>query len=50
MDEDKRNKNTTQKTKNMSNTDPTKKLGVNPCVRGGQTVPATNKTPVIVLA
>jgi hypothetical protein len=37
---------TTQKTKKMSNTDPTNKPGVNSCAREGYAVPASYKTPV----
>jgi hypothetical protein len=40
---------TTQKTKKMSNTDPTNKPGVNSCAREGYAVPASYKTPVMVL-
>ena len=34
------------KTENMNNTDPTKKLGLNP---GGHEVPASNRIPVVLL-
>ena len=41
------NKNTAiMKTENMNNTDPTKKLGLNP---GGHEVPASNRIPVVLL-
>jgi uncharacterized protein YoxC len=39
-------KNATQKSKKMSNTDPTGKPGFNPCAHAGKPVPAFHKTPV----
>ena len=39
----------TQKTKRMSNTDPTNKLGVNPDAFEGKSVPASYKTPAVLL-
>ncbi len=40
---------TTQNTKQMSITDPTKQLGVNSCAREGQADPASYQTPVVLL-
>ena len=45
---DKQSKNTTQKTKKISNTDPTKNRYVNPGAREGL-VPASYMTPTILL-
>jgi hypothetical protein len=45
----KQNKNTTQKTKKMNNTDPTKKPGVNPGAREGYAVRVSYKTPAVLL-
>ena len=42
-------KNTTQKTKTMSNTDPTKNPGVNPDAREAQAVYTSHKTPAMLL-
>ena len=42
-------KNTTQKTKKMSNTNPPNKTGMNPSTQEGRAVPVSQKTPALFL-
>ena len=47
QDEDKQSNKKTQKTKKMSNTDPTRKQGLNPGAHKEYGVPDSNKNPIV---